>query len=332
MFAFVVAVRVDELIDEMLRETQMFDIALPLLPKRIALENAGQLLGARRSALEDDLDEMEDDLNTMAENDTNAMPPVTSQAEDGEIPSSSSRPPPPPPPQQQPPPPPPAAEAEAAGGQEKSGRGVGEPAVIEPISRCFALRARLRDGRSVGFRQDGTARACAWGAELSRFALAVMRASRRPGFVAEPVEIQDEVGAIARRAESGIGIGGASGITIGTAARNEVVNGIGGHGSRDHGSAIVETAGTATGAEMDVTVGAMSGVKAGGMGTDTRGEMEGGVRRDMMIDTAADGVRTRGRDASPPAHPRPTRTLPTPHRRAHLSECRHAGAPGGGWR
>ena len=51
--------RMDEFIDECLREDYLLDIALPHLPRRLALEANGQLAGARRSALEDDLDELE---------------------------------------------------------------------------------------------------------------------------------------------------------------------------------------------------------------------------------------------------------------------------------
>ena len=54
-----VLTRMDEFIDECLREDYLLDIALPHLPKRLALEANGQLAGPRRSALEDDLDEME---------------------------------------------------------------------------------------------------------------------------------------------------------------------------------------------------------------------------------------------------------------------------------
>ncbi len=52
-------VHVDELIDEMLREEQLFDIPLPNLPKRQVLEDSGQLSGARRSTLDEEADRLE---------------------------------------------------------------------------------------------------------------------------------------------------------------------------------------------------------------------------------------------------------------------------------
>ena len=52
-----VIVHMDEFIDECLREDYMLDIALPHLPRRLDLEKAGQLGGARRSALEDEIEE-----------------------------------------------------------------------------------------------------------------------------------------------------------------------------------------------------------------------------------------------------------------------------------
>ena len=51
--------RMDEFIDELLRADYVLDIALPHLPKRLALEASGQLRGPRRSALEEELDEEE---------------------------------------------------------------------------------------------------------------------------------------------------------------------------------------------------------------------------------------------------------------------------------
>jgi pre-mRNA-splicing factor 38A len=54
-----VITRMDEFIDECLREDYLLDIALPHLPKRLALEASGQISGMRRSALEEELDELE---------------------------------------------------------------------------------------------------------------------------------------------------------------------------------------------------------------------------------------------------------------------------------
>ena len=51
--------RMDEFIEECLREDYLLDIALPHLPSRVKLEQSGQLAGPRRSALEDELDELE---------------------------------------------------------------------------------------------------------------------------------------------------------------------------------------------------------------------------------------------------------------------------------
>ena len=51
--------RMDEFIDELLREDYVLDIALPHLPKRLALQATGQLAGPRRSALEEELEEEE---------------------------------------------------------------------------------------------------------------------------------------------------------------------------------------------------------------------------------------------------------------------------------
>ena len=53
-------VRMDEWIDELLTTDMVCDIALPHLPKRTALEASGLLAGPRRSALEDDLAELEE--------------------------------------------------------------------------------------------------------------------------------------------------------------------------------------------------------------------------------------------------------------------------------
>ena len=50
-------VRMDEFVEECLREDYLCDIALPHLPKREKLEQQGLLAGPRRSALEDELDE-----------------------------------------------------------------------------------------------------------------------------------------------------------------------------------------------------------------------------------------------------------------------------------
>lgn len=77
-----VIVRMDELIDEMLRETYLFDISMPHLPKRIALQASGQLAGARRSALEDDLDELEDDLRDLESKDNAASKAASSSKAD----------------------------------------------------------------------------------------------------------------------------------------------------------------------------------------------------------------------------------------------------------
>ncbi len=46
----------DELVDDMLRKTHLFDMALPRLPARSALEQLG-VLEPRISVLEDDFDE-----------------------------------------------------------------------------------------------------------------------------------------------------------------------------------------------------------------------------------------------------------------------------------
>ena len=51
--------RMDEFIEECLREDYLLDIALPHLPARVQLEQSGQLAGPRRSALEEELDELE---------------------------------------------------------------------------------------------------------------------------------------------------------------------------------------------------------------------------------------------------------------------------------
>jgi len=51
--------RMDEFIDELLREDYVLDIALPHLPRRLALEASGQLRGPRRSALEEELEDEE---------------------------------------------------------------------------------------------------------------------------------------------------------------------------------------------------------------------------------------------------------------------------------
>ena len=56
-------VRMDEWIDELLTTDMVCDIALPHLPKRTALEASGLLAGPRRSALEDDLAELEEVLS-----------------------------------------------------------------------------------------------------------------------------------------------------------------------------------------------------------------------------------------------------------------------------
>ena len=68
-------VRMDEFVEECLREDYLCDIALPHLPKREKLEQQGLLAGPRRSALEDELDEEEEALAAEAAAAAAAAPP-----------------------------------------------------------------------------------------------------------------------------------------------------------------------------------------------------------------------------------------------------------------
>jgi len=71
-------VHMDELVEELLREDYAFDIALPHLPKRTALEASGLLGGPRRSAIEDELDDE-------GEEEDEGGAPVEEDAEEGEV-------------------------------------------------------------------------------------------------------------------------------------------------------------------------------------------------------------------------------------------------------
>ena len=124
-------VRMDEFVEECLREDYLCDIALPHLPKREKLEQQGLLAGPRRSALEDELDEEEEALAAEAAAAAAAAPP-----------------PPPPPPKERraPPPPPPPPRPRPAGGRRGGGDGRAERPPRPSRSRSRS-RDRGRDDR-----------------------------------------------------------------------------------------------------------------------------------------------------------------------------------------
>ena len=64
--------RMDEFVDECLREDHVNDIVMPHLPKRLALEQSGQLAGPRRSALQSEFDAIEAAERARAEAETAA--------------------------------------------------------------------------------------------------------------------------------------------------------------------------------------------------------------------------------------------------------------------
>lgn len=122
----------------------LFDISMPHLPKRSALQAAGQLNGPRRSALEDDLDELEEDLTALESTDN--VGAASSRQESGKVPP--------------PPPPPPAATPSSSGKDEKEGRQKRRPrkdeeeAVIEPIE-VYESKEPRDDGQHA---KKGTSR------------------------------------------------------------------------------------------------------------------------------------------------------------------------------
>jgi len=119
-------VRMDEFVEECLREDYLCDIALPHLPKREKLEQQGLLAGPRRSALEDELDEEEEALAAEA---------AAAAA------AAAAAPPPPPPPKERrapPPPPPRRRDLDRPEGDEVE-------ATAAPSDRRGRSRSRSRD-------------------------------------------------------------------------------------------------------------------------------------------------------------------------------------------